>query len=99
VEIRPAQDKGVSRLSTIDNEFAGLEKERGMGKATPKRDKPSEKLVEAIDRLEENIKAFKFQMVDREAGKEVALGTSKINYLDPRQVLGACCGRLYSRSF
>ena len=34
-----------------------------------------EKLFEAIDsddRLEEKIKAFKMQIVDREAGKEVA---------------------------
>jgi len=64
--------------------FARLEKERGTGKATLKRDKPPEKLVKAIDRLEERIKAFKLRMVDREARKEVALGTSKINYVDPR---------------
>ena len=85
-EGKPAQDKDVlsSRLSAIEDEFARLEKERGTNKAALKRDKPSEKLVEAIDRLEEKIKAFKLQMVDREAGKEVALGTSKINYLDPR---------------
>jgi len=80
----PAQDKDVlrSRLSAIGDELARLEKERRTGKATPKRDKPSEKLVEAIDRLE-MIRAFKLQMVDREAG-EVALGTSETNYLDPR---------------
>ncbi len=43
-----------------------------MGKVTFMCDKPSEKLVEA----------FKFQVVDREGRKEVALpplGTSKIN--------------------
>jgi DNA topoisomerase-1 len=85
-EGKPAQDEDVlrTRLSAIEDEFAKLEKERGTGKATLKRDRPPEKLVEAIDRLEERIKAFKLQMVDREAGKEVALGTSKINYLDPR---------------
>jgi len=81
----PAQDKDVlrSRLSAIGDELAGLEKERRTGKATLKRDKPSEKLVEAIDRLE-MIRAFKLQMVDWEAGEEVALGTSETNYLDPR---------------
>jgi DNA topoisomerase-1 len=53
-----------------------------------KRDKPAEKLIEGIDKLEEKIKAFKLQIVlDREAGKEVTLGTSTINYLDPRQVV------------
>lgn len=85
-EDKPVQDEDVlrSRLRAIEDEFARLKKERGTGKATLKRDRPTEKLVEAIDRLEEKIKAFKLQMVDREAGKEVALGTSKINYLDPR---------------
>ena len=71
------------RLSAIEDEFATLEKERGTGKATLMCDKPPGKLVEAIDGLE-NIKAFKLQRVDREAGKEVALDTSKINYFDPR---------------
>jgi DNA topoisomerase I len=73
-----------SRLRAIEDEFARLEKERGTGKATLKRDKAPEKLIEAIDKLDDKIKTFKLQMVDREAGKEVALGTSKINYLDPR---------------
>jgi DNA topoisomerase-1 len=51
-----------SRLGTIEEEFARLEKERGTGKVTLKRDKPPEKLVEAIDRLE--VKTFKLQMVE-----------------------------------
>ena len=85
-EGKDTQDDDVlrSRLRAVEDEFARLEKERGTGKATLKRDRPAEKLVEAIDKLEDKIKAFKLQMVDREAGKEVALGTSKINYLDPR---------------
>ena len=80
-EDKPAQDKDVlrSRLSAIEDEFARLEKERGTGKVTLKRNKPPEKLVEAIDELEEKVKP---QMVDREAGKEVALGTSKIVLTD-----------------
>jgi len=44
-------------------------------KVTLTRGKASEKLVEAIDRLEDKIQAFKLQMVDREAEKEVALST------------------------
>ncbi|KAH9991825.1 hypothetical protein BJV77DRAFT_1006047 [Russula vinacea] len=79
-----------SRLRAIEDEFARLEKERGTGKATLKRDKAPEKLVEAIDKLDDKIKTFKLQMVDREAGKEVALGTSKINYLDPRITAAWC---------
>lgn len=87
-EGKPAQGEDVLRLrlGAIDDDFARLVKERGTGKATLKRDKAPEKLVEAIDKLDDRIKTFKLQMVDREAGKEVALGTSKINYLDPRSV-------------
>jgi DNA topoisomerase-1 len=91
-EDKPTQGEDVlrSRLRAIDDEFARLEKERGTGKATLKRDRAPEKLVEGIDKLEDKIKTFKLQMVDREAGKEVALGTSKINYLDPRWVTPSC---------
>jgi DNA topoisomerase-1 len=97
-EGKPAQGKDVlrSRLRAIDDDFARLEKERGTGKATLKRERAPEKLVESIDRLEDKIKTFKLQMVDREAGKEVALGTSKINYLDPRWVTSSCIPRSYS---
>ena len=35
----------------------------------------SKKLVEAVDRLEEKVKALKLQMTDRKASKEVAMGT------------------------
>ncbi|KAI9437647.1 DNA topoisomerase I [Lactarius indigo] len=91
-EGKPTQDEDVlrSRLRAVEDDFARLEKERGTGKAALKRDRPVEKLTEAIDKLEEKIKAFKLQMVDREAGKEVALGTSKINYLDPRITAAWC---------
>lgn len=41
----------------------------------------SKKLIEAVDRLEENVIAFKLQMVDRKASKEVAMDMSKIKYL------------------
>ena len=37
--------------------------------------KQNEKVVEAIDSLEDKIKAFELQMDDRETEKEVALGT------------------------
>jgi DNA topoisomerase-1 len=39
-----------SRLGATEDEFARLEKERGTGEATLKRDKTPERLVEGIDR-------------------------------------------------
>ena len=76
------------RRKDVEDEFKRLKKERGTRKAEMKREKPTERIEADIEKLDEKIKAFKLQMEDREAGKEVALGTSKINYLDPR-----CVGR------
>lgn len=63
------------RRKEIETEFKRLAKERGTGKAALKRERPTEKIEESIDKLDEKIKTFKLQMEDREAGKEVALGT------------------------
>jgi DNA topoisomerase-1 len=63
------------RIADIEEEFNQLAKERGTGKASLKRERPVEKIEESIDKLTEKIKTFKLQMVDRDAGKEVALGT------------------------
>ncbi|KAG6869125.1 hypothetical protein C0993_001690 [Termitomyces sp. T159_Od127] len=72
------------RLLAIEDDFKKLVKERGTKKTTLKRDRPAEKIEEAIAKLSEKIKGFALQIEDRDAGKEIALGTSKINYLDPR---------------
>ena len=48
---------------------------------------PAEKFIEGIDRLKLKIRAFLLQIVDRKAGKEVALETSKINCPVSREVL------------
>lgn len=63
------------RVAVIEADYKRLAKERGTGKAVLKRERPVEKIEEAIQRLDERIKTFKLQMDDREAGKEVALGT------------------------
>ena len=42
-----------------------VDKERGTGEAMLRRNNPPEKLVGAIDRLEDKFKASKLQMVDR----------------------------------
>ncbi|TFK21974.1 topoisomerase I [Coprinopsis marcescibilis] len=88
---KPMKDSVLKeRIEYIEEEYARLAKERGTGKATLKRERPSDKLEEAIDKITEKIHAFKLQMIDRDEGKEVALGTSKINYLDPRITVAWC---------
>lgn len=91
-EQKELQDESVlkEKIKDIKADFKRLEKERGTKEATLKRAKPAEKIEEAIDKLTERIKTQKLQMQDRDAGKEVALGTSKINYLDPR-ITSAWC--------
>ncbi|KAI0779490.1 hypothetical protein C8Q74DRAFT_1198203 [Fomes fomentarius] len=86
------QDESVlkDKLKEIEAEYKRLKKERGTNKHTLKKERPTEKIEEAIGKLDEKIKTFKLQMEDREAGKEVALGTSKINYLDPRITVSWC---------
>lgn len=68
------------KIESLEADFAALAKERGTGKSSGKRDKSAEKLVEAIDKITEKIKAFKLQIDDRDAGKEVALGTRCVKY-------------------
>lgn len=63
------------RLQNIEDEFKRLAKERGKTTAAVKGNKTPEKLMEGIDKLTDKIKSFKLQMVDRDEGKEVALGT------------------------
>lgn len=63
------------RLKNIEDEFKRLAKERGKTTAAVKGNKTPEKLMEGIDKLTDKIKSFKLQMVDRDEGKEVALGT------------------------
>ncbi|KAF6762991.1 topoisomerase I [Ephemerocybe angulata] len=88
---KPHKDSVLKdRLEGVEADFKRLAKERGTKKASLKKERPSDKLEEAIDKLEEKIKAFKLQMIDRDEGKEVALSTSKINYLDPRITVAWC---------
>ncbi|KAK0617958.1 hypothetical protein B0T17DRAFT_591888 [Bombardia bombarda] len=48
------------------------------------KDPSAEKFTATIKKLDDRIKTLELQSADREGNKEVALGTSKINYIDPR---------------
>jgi DNA topoisomerase-1 len=78
---KPQKDSMLAeRVEAIEEEFERLKKERGTKKAALKRERPEEKIIEAIDKLTEKIKAFKLQIDDRDAGKEVALGTRFVEF-------------------
>ncbi|KAJ4382697.1 DNA topoisomerase 1 [Didymella sp. IMI 355093] len=74
-----------SRLEKADDLAAKYKKENKTGKVEAEGKGPTiDKLEGAVDKLNQRIENMKIQMEDKEGNKEVALGTSKINYIDPR---------------
>ncbi|XP_048023717.1 DNA topoisomerase I, mitochondrial [Megalobrama amblycephala] len=49
-----------------------------------------EKKKKAVQRCEEQLLKMEVQATDREENKQIALGTSKLNYLDPRITVAWC---------
>lgn len=43
-----------------------------------------DKKKKTLERLKEQLTKLEVQATDKEENKEIALGTSKLNYLDPR---------------
>ncbi|CAF4457522.1 unnamed protein product, partial [Didymodactylos carnosus] len=49
-----------------------------------------EQAEKKVQRSEEALKKLEVQALDREENKDIALGTSKLNYLDPRISVAWC---------
>jgi len=52
--------------------------------------KKMEQSEKKLQRSEEALKKLEVQALDREENKDIALGTSKLNYLDPRISVSWC---------
>jgi DNA topoisomerase-1 len=75
----------TERLEIADELEKKFKKENKSKKVEPEGKGPSVEKYEAnIQKLDERIASARLQAEDREGNKEVALGTSKINYIDPR---------------
>ncbi|KAF4977260.1 hypothetical protein FZEAL_6200 [Fusarium zealandicum] len=73
------------RLQAVKELEAKFKKENKTNKVEAEGRGPTvDKFVKAIEKLDERIKTLELQALDRDGNKEVALGTSKINYIDPR---------------
>ncbi|XP_013917334.1 PREDICTED: DNA topoisomerase 1 isoform X2 [Thamnophis sirtalis] len=93
-------EKSMMNLQTkIDakkDQLADAKRELKSAKADAKirRDEKSKKTVEtkkkAVQRVEEQLMKLEVQATDREENKQIALGTSKLNYLDPRISVAWC---------
>ncbi|SCV69897.1 BQ2448_1291 [Microbotryum intermedium] len=76
------------RLEAADQLEKTLKAERKKGwKETKYSD---EKLIAQIEKMDERILVAKTAATDRDEGKEVSLGTSKINYIDSRITIAWC---------
>ncbi|KAL2103983.1 hypothetical protein ACEWY4_000851 [Coilia grayii] len=93
-------EKTMQNLQTkIDEkkkQLSSAKKELKSAKADAKtlHDDKSRKAVEtkkkAVQRIEEQLMKLEVQATDREENKQIALGTSKLNYLDPRISVAWC---------
>jgi len=82
-EMKP---KELEERLTKANELADkYKKENKTGKVEAEgKGATVEKLEGNVEKIMQRIENMKIQMEDKEGNKEVALGTSKINYIDPR---------------
>lgn len=78
------------KIDKINDEYDRLKTERGTKTAEVKGNKTDEQIMATIEKLDERIKIAKFKRLDKDNLKEVSLGTSKINYLDPRITVAWC---------
>jgi len=75
-------EERLAVLKEMEKKFA---KENKTGKVEPEGKGPTiDRLEGNIEKLDQRIATMSLQAEDKESNKEVALGTSKINYIDPR---------------
>ncbi|BFZ55974.1 DNA topoisomerase 1 [Savitreella phatthalungensis] len=78
------------RLKAADDMRTMYAHEKKTGKVEPGPSATVEKLEAKIEKLEERIKVVKTQAIAKDENKTTALGTSKINYIDPRLTFAWC---------
>ncbi|XP_017342285.1 DNA topoisomerase 1 [Ictalurus punctatus] len=85
-----------AKIDAKKDQLSAAKKELKSAKADAKamHDEKSKKVVEtkkkAVQRLSEQLMKLEVQATDREENKQIALGTSKLNYLDPRISVAWC---------
>jgi DNA topoisomerase-1 len=72
------------QMEKIREKISNKKKEVKALKKELKENKKDEKIKKKLATAEEQLRKLKVQETDREENKQIALGTSKLNYLDPR---------------
>ncbi|CAO3671742.1 hypothetical protein G6F70_005031 [Rhizopus microsporus] len=79
--------KSLKAADALLDTFA---KERKAATIEPKNSMTADKLIARIEKIDERIAATKVQATDKEENKQIALNTSKLNYIDPRISVAWC---------
>ncbi|KAB7495843.1 DNA topoisomerase 1 [Armadillidium nasatum] len=82
-------DDKKEQLEEAEKELKSLKKAAKHG-GTVKEKVNYEKKKKAVDRLREQLDKLEISATDKEENKQIALGTSKLNYLDPRITVAWC---------
>ncbi|XP_026166613.1 DNA topoisomerase 1 isoform X4 [Mastacembelus armatus] len=84
-------DARKEQLALAKTELKQAKKEaKAKGSTDPKLQTLVERKKAAVKRCEEQLLKMEVQATDREENKQIALGTSKLNYLDPRITVAWC---------
>jgi len=79
--------KAKSEEDSDSDESSSSEEKKKKKKKLPS---DPEKIKAAIKKLDESLEAWKIKKTEKDELKTVALGTSKINYIDPRITVAWC---------
>jgi DNA topoisomerase-1 len=94
VQMEKMQEKLKEKLNAMNDLEEHLRTFRGKSKEPPKNDKKlpvtEESTRKAIVRAMNQIKTMELRLKMKDENKTVALGTSKINYMDPRITVSWC---------
>lgn len=84
-------DTRKEQLALAKSELKQAKKEaKSKGNSDPKLQTLVERKKAAVKRCEDQLLKMELQATDREENKQIALGTSKLNYLDPRISVAWC---------
>ena len=79
------KDELERRLEVADEAAKDFARENKSGVVEPTGSQTVEKCKKALEKMDEKIYTLRSQREMRDLNKETALGTSKLNYIDPRK--------------
>ncbi|KAH9809408.1 hypothetical protein DFH28DRAFT_989866 [Melampsora americana] len=91
-EEKPLLEEGElkRRIQEAEGFESLMRTQRKSRKIEPVKSRPMDQILSAIEKIDVRIEAAKTACKDRDEGKETSLGTSKMNYIDPRLTYAWC---------